>query len=166
MATASFGQGITVTPLQVVSAFGAIANKGKLMKPYIIDKVEYPDGKVEQTQPQLIRQVIGEQTALTLSAMLASVVKYGHSKRAGVEGYYIAGKTGTAQVADPATGKYSASRTIHSFIGFAPVENPRFVMMIKLDHPKGIRFAESSAAPLFGEISKFLLNYFQVPPAY
>ncbi|MBU1036679.1 penicillin-binding protein 2 [Patescibacteria group bacterium] len=166
MATASFGQGITVTPLQITAAFSAIANKGKLMKPYIVDEIRYPDGKVEKIKPQFIRQVVTQQTAITLSAMLASVVKYGHAQQAGVPGYYIAGKTGTAQVADPYTGGYSADKTIHSFVGFAPVDNPRYVMLIKLDHPRGVRFAASSVAPLFGELSQFLLNYFHVPPSY
>jgi cell division protein FtsI/penicillin-binding protein 2 len=166
MATASFGQGITATPLQIAAAFGAIANGGKLMKPYIVDEVRSPDGKTTKTQPEFKSQIMLEKTANTLSAMLASVVKYGHAKNAGVEGYYIAGKTGTAQVADPNTGKYSTDKSIHSFVGFAPIENPRFVMLIKLDHPRSVEFAASSAAPLFGEIAKFLLNYLKVPPSY
>jgi len=166
MATASFGQGITATPLQIAAAFGAIANGGKLMKPYIVDEIHSPDGKITETQPEFKSQIILEKTANTLSAMLASVVKYGHSKRAGVDGYYIAGKTGTAQVAEPDTGKYSTDKSIHSFVGFAPIEAPRFVMLVKLDHPRGVAFAESSAAPLFGEIAKFLLNYLKVPPSY
>ena len=166
MATASFGQGITATPLQIAAAFGTIANGGKLMKPYIVDEIHSPDGKITETQPEFKSQIILEKTANTLSAMLASVVKYGHSKRAGVDGYYIAGKTGTAQVAEPDTGKYSTDKSIHSFVGFAPIEAPRFVMLVKLDHPRGVAFAESSAAPLFGEIAKFLLNYLKVPPSY
>ena len=166
MATASYGQGITATPLQIINAFAVIANKGKLMKPNIIDEIRYPGGKVEKIEPEFIRQVITTQTAQTLSAMLASVVKYGHAKRAAVPGYYIAGKTGTAQVADPETGKYSTDVTMHSFVGFAPVGDPKFVMLIKLTHPRGVAFAESSVVPLFGEIAQFLLNYLHVPPAY
>jgi len=166
MATASFGQGFTATPLQVLNSFAVIANKGKMMTPYIVDKIIYPGGKEEKTEPKFVRQVITTQTAQTLSAMLASVVKYGHATRAGVKGYYIAGKTGTAQVADPETGKYSTSVTTHSFVGFAPVDDPKFVMLVKLSHPRSVEFAASSAAPLFGEIAQFLLNYFKVPPAY
>ncbi len=166
MATASYGQGITATPIQIIKAFGAIANGGKLMKPYIIDEVREPGGKVNKTQPEFLKQIILKKTADTLSAMLASVVKYGHAQNAGVPGYYIAGKTGTAQVADLETGKYSTDRTIHSFVGFAPIEDPKFVMLVKLDHPRSVEFAASSAAPLFGEISQFLLNYLKVPPSY
>jgi len=81
-----------------------------------------------------------------------------------VPGYFIAGKTGTAQVADQETGKYSTDKTIHSFVGFAQIDNPRYVMLVKLSHPKGIAFAESSAVPLFSEISQFLLNYLKVAP--
>jgi len=166
MATASYGQGFTATPIQILNAFAAIANQGKLMKPYIVDEVRYADGKTEKTQPQFIGQIILEKTANTLAAMLASVVKYGHSKRAAVEGYYIAGKTGTAQVVDPGTGEYSSDITNHTFVGFAPVDNPAFVMLIKLDRPRNALWAESSAAPLFGEIAQFLLNYLEIPPSY
>ena len=166
MATASFGQGFTATPLQIISAFSAIANGGKLMKPYIVDEIKHPDGSVEKQAPQFLRQIILAKTASTLSAMLGSVVKYGHAKRAQVPGYFIAGKTGTAQVANEETGKYYEDRSIHSFVGFAPIDKPRFVMLTKLTNPKGINFAESSAVPLFGEIAQFLLNYLRIPPSY
>lgn len=166
MATASFGQGFTATPLQVLNAFAAIANKGKLMQPYIIDEIDYPGGKVEKTQPQFLRQIILEKTANTLGAMLASVVKYGHAKSAAVDGYYIAGKTGTAQAVDPGTREYSEDLTNHTFVGFAPVDNPAFVMLIKLNRPRNVEWAASSAAPLFGEITQFLLNYLEIPPSY
>jgi stage V sporulation protein D (sporulation-specific penicillin-binding protein) len=164
MATASFGQGIMVTPIQVTAAFSAIANQGKLMKPYIVDEIRYPDGKVKKTQPQFVRQVITPQTAITLSAMLASVVKSGHAKGAAIPGYYIAGKTGTAEVAEG--GKYLANNNDHSFVGYAPVDNPQFVMLVKLDHPRGVQYAESSVVPLFAELSKYLLNYLRIPPSY
>lgn len=165
LAVASFGQGITATPLQVAMAFSAIANGGKMMKPYLIDEVKYPSGKTDKTQPQFLRQVISENTAITLTAMLGSVVSYGHAKRAAIPGYWVAGKTGTAQMADQATKNYSPNQFIHSFIGFAPLENPRFVMLTKITNPKDVQFAESSAVPLFSEIGQFLLNYFKVPPS-
>ena len=93
---------------------------------------------------------------------MVNAIEKGHGKNAGVSGYRIAGKTGTAQIASPSG--YEDGVTIGTFVGFAPVENPRFVMMTKIDRPKGTAFAETSAAPLFGEIAKFLLNYWQVPP--
>lgn len=163
-ATASFGQGLTVTPLQLVTAFSAIANGGKLMEPYIIERFEKSNGDAVQTKPMEIRQVISPLTAMKLSGMLVSVIESGHGSRAGVPGYYVAGKTGTAQVPKEDGSGYKEDHTIGSFIGFAPVDNPRFVMLVKIDHPRDAQWAESSAAPLFGEIAKFLLGYFQVPP--
>ena len=165
MATASFGQGITVTPLQMVMAFSAIANGGNLMKPYLVEKIVKADGSEEVYKPESAGQVIKPQTATTLSAMLASVVKYGHAKKASVDGYYIAGKTGTAQVAGK-YGGYEEGRTIHTFVGYAPVDKPRFVMLTKVDYPKNALWAESSAVPLFGEIAQYLLNYLKVPPSF
>jgi len=162
LAAISFGQGIAVTPMQLVSAFGAVANQGNLMKPHVIDKILYPSGAVS-VDPQTIRSVIKPQVAQLLSAMMVSVVQNGHGKQAGVPGYKIAGKTGTAQIPTP-SGGYEAWDTIGTFIGFGPVDSPRFVMLTKIDRPQGMRFAESSAAPLFGDIAKFLLNYWQVPP--
>jgi cell division protein FtsI/penicillin-binding protein 2 len=161
-ATASFGQGITATPLQIVTAYAAIANGGILMKPYLVAEIVSPHGERQKTQPKQIRRVIAEKTALLLAGMMVNVVDGGHAKRAGVKGYYVAGKTGTAQVPDKEKGGYS-DRTIHTFVGFAPVEEPRFVMLVKLDDPKDVRFAASSAAPLFGQLAEFILNYYQVP---
>ena len=161
-ATASFGQGITVTPLQMAAAYAAIANDGVLMKPYVVEDVIRPDGTKEDRLPQEIRRVIQAKTARLLGAMLVSVVENGHGKRAGVPGYYIGGKTGTAQVADGAG--YSSDKTIGSFAGFGPVNSPKFAMVVRIDNPKDVQWAESTAAPLFGDIAAFLLQYFEVPP--
>lgn len=154
-ATASFGQGITVTPLQLAQAFSAIANQGKMMRPYI----------VEGEGPKEAVQVISPASAATVGAMLVSVVENGHGKKAGVSGYYVAGKTGTAQVAEPGTPGYDLNKTNGTFVGFAPVDDPAFVMVVKIENPKGVRFAESTAAPAFGEMARFMLNYFRVPPS-
>jgi cell division protein FtsI/penicillin-binding protein 2 len=163
--TGSFGQGLTVTPLQLTMAYAAIANGGALMRPYIIEEVRRPNGDVEKTAPLTVRQVISQKTAATMGAMLVRVVQNGHGKKAGVTGYYVAGKTGTAQVPDPQTGGYLDNVTIGSFAGFAPVEDPKFAMVVRIDHPRDVQFAESSAAPLFGSIAKFLLSYYHVQPA-
>lgn len=163
-ATASFGQGISITPLQLVTAYAAIANGGKLMKPYIVQQVIGSDGTKKVTKPQVVRQVISDRTSRLMTGMLVEVVEKGHGKRAAVPGYYVAGKTGTAQVAGP-NGKYLAKNiTIGSFAGYAPADHPKFVMLVKVDKPKTVQFAESSAAPVFGEIASFLLSYLQVPP--
>ncbi len=162
-ATASFGQGIAVTPLQMLAAYNALGNGGYLMKPYIVQEIIHNDGTRDQVKPQLIRRVIGDRASQLISAMLVNVVERGHGKRAGVPGYYVAGKTGTAQIADP-NGGYLKDATIGSFAGYAPAERPKFSMIVKLDRPRTVQFAESSAAPLFGKLAKFLLNYLQVPP--
>lgn len=163
-ATASFGQGITVTPLQIAMAYAAIANGGVLKAPLIVDEIQYADGTVEKRSARDIAQVMDPKTARLVSAMLVSVIEHGHGKRAGVEGYYIGGKTGTAQVAKSDGIGYEQDNTIGSFAGFGPVEDPKFAMVVRIDNPKDVVWAESTAAPLFGEIAEFLLQYFEVPP--
>jgi len=162
-ATASFGQGISVTPLQIVMAYAAIANGGVLKKPIIVDEIRHKDGTVEKRQPQDVTQAMSPKAARTIGAMLVSVVEHGHGKQAGVKGYYIGGKTGTAQVASE-NGGYSETNTIGSFAGFGPIEDPKFAMIVRIDHPRDVQWAESTAAPLFGEIAKFLLQYKEVAP--
>jgi len=162
--TASFGQGITVTPLQLINAYNAIANGGKLMKPQILEKVVKSDGAEEEIAPQEIRQVISKRSASEVSQMLLSVVKNGHGKRAGVPGYLVGGKTGTAQVAKRGEKGYEEGKTIGSFVGFAPIDNPRFTVLVRIDDPKDVEWAESSAAPTFGELMKFLLEYANIEP--
>ncbi len=159
-ATASFGQGIAVTPLQMVMSYQAIANKGVLMKPYVVKKI-IKNGKEEIISPKNLRQVVSERTADTILGMLVNIVEKGHSKKAYIEGYYIGGKTGTAQIA--AAGGYKAGEYIHTFIGVAPIENPSFVMLTKIDSPKDVEYAEGSAVPLWRDIADFILKYYQVP---
>ena len=163
-ATASYGQGITVTPIQLAAAYGAIANGGKLMKPYIVEELRSDDGTVEIIKPETIRQVISSKTATTLSAMLVSVVEDGHATHAAVPGYYVAGKTGTAQVANPNGGGYQVGVTRATFAGFAPVEDPAFVMVVSLNHPRTSQWAADTSAPIFGDIADFLLHYLEIAP--
>ncbi|MFH1392430.1 MAG: penicillin-binding protein 2 [bacterium] len=152
-ATASYGQGISVTPLQLITALSAIANNGKLMQPYII----------ASQKPQIIRQVISPQTSWQLTEMLKSVFKSGNLQNFQVQGYEIAGKTGTAQV--PEKGGYSQDKSIHTLVGYAPADNPAFIVLLKLDEPIGARWSAVSLPPTFHEILKFLLNYYQIPPS-
>ncbi|MBT3419247.1 MAG: penicillin-binding protein 2 [Candidatus Magasanikbacteria bacterium] len=160
-ATASFGQGITATPLQMVSAYSAIATGGELIKPYIVDEVRHSDGKVDKTKRTAIRRVLTPRTSTFLKGMLVNVIDSGQAKLARAPGYYIAGKTGTAQI--PGPGGYTED-TNHSFIGFGPVDNPAFVMLIKLEKPKSGRFSSVTAAPTFGKIAQFLLEYYHIEP--
>jgi cell division protein FtsI/penicillin-binding protein 2 len=167
-ATASFGQGIEVTPIQIVRAFCALANGGKLVKPYVVEKVIKSDGEVEKKDPEIGRQVISSKTASTITAMLISVVEKGTAKRAKIPGYYIAGKTGTAQVAFSALGIQKSGyseKTIQTFVGYAPAFNPKFLILVKLDNPN-VRTAEISAVPVFHDLAKYIFDYLQIPPDY
>lgn len=163
LATISFGQGITVTPLELIAAVGAIANGGKLMRPFLVEKVIKPNGEEVISQPKVIRDVISSETSKDLTRMMVSVVENGFGKPAKVPGYDIAGKTGTAQVPDFEKGGYS-EEIIHTFVGFAPAFNPEFVILIKLDKPKGIRFAADSVSPVFRRLAEYLFNYLEIPP--
>jgi cell division protein FtsI/penicillin-binding protein 2 len=162
--TASFGQGISVTPLQMIAAYGALANGGILYKPQIIERVIHTDGSEEKTEPEEIRRVLSEETSHAIGGMLRSVVVNGHGKRADVPGYLVGGKTGTAQVAKSSGKGYEEGMSIGSFVGYAPIADPRFVVLVKLDNPKNVEWAESSAAPTFGQIMKFLLEYAKIKP--
>lgn len=163
-ATISFGQGLSTTPIQITSAYAAIANGGKLMHPYLVAQRLEDGGRTIDTQPREVRQSIKPETAAKTTTMLEKVVTDGHGKRAAVPGYKVAGKTGTAQVVGQ-DGKYEEKAHIGSFAGFFPSDAPRFAMLVKLDRPKAVEFAESSAAPTFGEIAKWLLHYAKVPPS-
>lgn len=162
--TASFGQGITTTPLQLISAYNAIANGGTLMKPQIVDKIIRNGGIEEEVLPVEIRKVISQNSANQVSQMLRSVVTDGHGKRADVPGYLVGGKTGTAQIASRDSRGYEEGKSIGTFCGFAPTDNPKFTVLVRLDNPKDVEWAESSAAPAFGELMKFLLEYRGIEP--
>jgi cell division protein FtsI/penicillin-binding protein 2 len=162
-ATISFGQGISTTPIQIISAYAAIANKGNLARPRLLGKIIEPSGQEKAPEAIEPRRVVGEDEAKKLTEMLVSVVVNGHGKKAQVPGFRVAGKTGTAQIPNP-SGGYEKDQHIGSFAGFAPADDPKFVMLVKFDKPKNVDWAESSAAPIFGEIADWLLNnYYKVP---
>jgi cell division protein FtsI/penicillin-binding protein 2 len=158
-ATASFGQGIEITPLQLMRAFSAIANEGKLAEPHIVDS------KTIKIKPELSQNVISSKTASQLAAMMVNVVESGFGKKAKIPGYYIAGKTGTAQVPFEDKKGYYLDRTVQSFIGFAPAFDPEFLILVKFDNPKA-KSAEYSAAPIFHDLAKYIIDYRQIPPDY
>lgn len=167
-ATASFGQGIEMTPIQLVRAFSAIANGGKLVKPYLVKEIKNAIKTVEINPKVSDNNIISADTASKLTAMLVSVVENGFGKAARVPGYYIGGKTGTAQVSYSALGIPKAGysdKTWQSFIGFAPAFSPEFLILIKLDNP-GTKTAEYSAVPIFHDLAKYIIDYYQIPPDY
>ncbi len=161
-ATASFGQGIEVTPLQVVRAYSALANGGRLVEPYIVEKVG--DGPVHE--PRLSKPIISEQTAGQVRDMLVSVVENGYGGTVKIPGYYFAGKTGTAQIPIKGGNGYEGDdKTIQSFIGFGPAYHPEFLILVKLDQPQ-VAKSSLSAVPLFKELAQYIVNYWQIPPDY
>ena len=162
-ATASFGQGIAVTPIAMANAISAIANNGQLMRPYVVQVIRHANGQEEKTVPKVIRKILSQRTVTDLTAMMVSVVRNGTGKRAQIEGYTIAGKTGTAQVPNFDRRGYS-DKDIHTFAGFFPAFDPKVLIFIKLDDPKGVRYAEDSAAPLFKEIAQYIITYYSIPP--
>ncbi|MBT3293096.1 hypothetical protein HOD24_00470 [Candidatus Peregrinibacteria bacterium] len=165
LATAAYGQGISSTPLQVITAYAALANGGKLLRPMIIDSTIKYDGTVEQVKPHVLDQVITSETSDTISAMLVSAVDNGFAKTGRVPGYRLAGKTGTSQIAGPG-GKYETGTGSHitSFGGYGPIHNPVFVALVKIDRPRTVEYGSESAAPVFKQIASFVLKYYGVPP--
>jgi len=163
-ATASFGQGIAVTPIQLVAAFSAFANGGKRVMPHVVKEIISADGSRRSMDTEILGVPISSKTAAQMTAMLVSVVENGYGKKARVPGYKVAGKTGTAQVPKENGRGYHEDKSIHSFIGYAPAYDPRFLALIKLDNPQGINFSADSVAPLFSEIAEYILNYYEIPP--
>ena len=167
IATTAIGQSIAVTPLQLVSAMAAIANGGTLMHPYIVREIRNPDGSVyEERAPREIRRVLEPTVDRTLIGLLEQVVASGGGKKAGVKGYRIAGKTGTAQKIRRETAGYLEGRYIASFCGFAPVEDPIFTVLVMIDDPRGGDFYGGQiAAPVASRIFTQLLRYAHVEPS-
>ena len=166
--TASFGQGIEMTPIQLIRAYSAIANGGKLVKPYLVKKIINGE-EVSEVAPEIEDDlVISPKIAAQLTAMLVSVVENGFAKSARIPGYWVAGKTGTAQISFAALDmekKGYSDKTWQSFVGFVPAFNPEFVILVKLNNPK-TKTAEYSAVPVFQELAKYIVDYYQIPPDY
>lgn len=162
----SLGQEVSVTPVQFATAFAAIANGGTLLRPHVVRSLRTQDQKVvRHVEPAMVRRVISEPTARTLLGMLTSAVDEGTGKEAAVPGYRVAGKTGTAQKVDPATGRYSHRKVVASFVGAVPAEAPRLVILVMIDEPETQRWGGSIAAPTFREIARDALKYLKVPPS-
>jgi cell division protein FtsI (penicillin-binding protein 3) len=165
LASISIGQEVSVTGVQMLAAFGAIANGGRLMRPYIVRAMLDRNGhEVRRTEPEAVRQVISPQTAATLSDILTSVVAEGTGHKAVVQGYPVAGKTGTAQKPDPVTHVYSRKPGVLSFIGFVPSSAPRLVILALLDEPKTVVWGSEAAAPIFAAVAAPVLRHLDVAP--
>lgn len=159
--TAAFGQGLVVNGVQMAEAVGAIANEGKLMEPHMVEKIIDSDEEIS-IPPKMIRQVISPQTAKTVTEMMVASVDLGEAKWSKTKGYKVAGKTGTAQIS--AGGKYNETKTIASFVGFAPADDPKFLMLTILDEPTSSEWGSETAAPLFFHIAKRVFVYLGIAP--
>ncbi|WP_059052176.1 stage V sporulation protein D [Paenibacillus senegalimassiliensis] len=164
LATTSFGQGVSVTPIQQITAVSAAINGGKLYKPYVAKAWTHPEtGEViSETKPELVRQVISEETSERVRTALESVVANGTGGNAFIDGYRVGGKTGTAQKV--INGRYSPNEHIVSFIGFAPADDPQIVVYTAVDNPQGIQFGGVVAAPIVRNIMEDALEYLKIPP--
>jgi len=160
-ATVTFGQGIVVTPIQMVRAFSSVINGGNLMRPYVVRAIK-SENSTQLVKPKLDKKIYSEKTSETMRKMLVSTVEHGEYKWIKPEGYKIGGKTGTAQIA--IGGRYDTSKTIASFIGFAPADKPKFIALVVLKEPKSSIYGSETAAPLFFEIAKELLYYYNISP--
>jgi stage V sporulation protein D (sporulation-specific penicillin-binding protein) len=153
-----------VTPLQLTRAVAAVANGGRLWRPYVVAAVANGDaGGRRAFEPELQGRPVAPEVASELARLMAGVVEEGTGRRARVEGFAVAGKTGTAQKV--VAGRYSQSRFIASFVGFAPVETPRLVALVALDEPRPAYHGGQVAAPVFGALARQILLYWGVPPS-
>ncbi len=164
LATSSFGQGISVTPMQQVMAVSAFANGGYLLRPYFVKEIIDRDGStVYRQEPRVIRQVVSEETAKTVARLMEGVIVEGSGVNAGIEGYRVAGKTGTAQKVSQ--GGYVPGEYVLSFIGFAPAEDPQVLLYVAVDGAqRGPQWGSQVSAPLFHAMMKDILSYLEIPP--
>jgi len=161
LATASFGQGVAITPIQMIKAGAIIANGGRVVSPHVVTKLE-KDGWQEDVSGETGEKVLSDEAASQIKAMMVEAAKNGEAKWTYQRGFSVAGKTGTAQI--PVEGHYDAEKTIASFIGFAPYDDPKFVMLVTLKEPKSSQWASETAAPLWYSIAKELFFYFGMMP--
>jgi len=161
LATASFGQGISITPIQLLSAVNAVANRGNLMTPYVVSQIISEDGKKIDIKPKIKGRVIKESTSKIITDMMVSAVEEGEAKWTKIKNYKIAGKTGTAQI--PVAGHYDPSQTIASFVGFFPASDPKITMLVLVDRPKTSIYGSETAAPIFFNIARDLIKYYNLP---
>ena len=160
----SIGHEVSTTPIQLITAMSAVANGGHLVRPYVLKAVRHPDGSIVESRSLPVRRVISPETARTLTSIFTEVVKRGTGQAAGVAGYSVAGKTGTAQKLDRQTGRYSRTKVVASFVGYVPAEHPRLAILVLIDDPGGTAWGGTVAAPVFREIAQEVLPYLEIPP--
>ena len=163
LATASFGQGISVTPIELITAVNALANDGKVMRPMVVDKIITPENETITMKPQMISQAVSPASAKVMTWVMVNAVEKGESQFAKIAGYNVAGKTGTAQI--PVEGHYDPTNTNASFVGFFPAENPRITMLVVVHKPKSSIYGAETAAPIFFAVARELIQYYNIEPS-
>lgn len=163
LATTGFGQGISVTPIEMLTAISAIANNGKRMEPHVVSAVENPDGALVKIPPKVVDTPISPETAKVMTEIMVNAVNKGEASWTKLDGYRVAGKTGTASI--PVNGHYDPTKTIASFVGFAPADDPKFSMIVILNKPTTSIYGAETAAPIFFEIAKNILSYYGIAPS-
>ena len=162
LATAGFGQGISVTGIELLDAISAIANNGKRMEPHVVSAIQTPDGQTLKIEPKILDTPISSETAKIMTEILVNAVNKGEASWTRLKGYRIAGKTGTASI--PIQGHYDPNQTIASFVGFAPADNPKFSMIVVLNKPTTSIYGSETAAPIFFSIAKDILAFYNIAP--
>lgn len=165
IATAAYGQGIAVSPVEMIRGLSVLANGGYVVTPHVVDEIDYVDGAKKVIQPIKQGPVLKPETVQEVDNMLVTVVdKAFATGTVSMQHYSIAAKTGTAEIADPVNGGYYPDRYLHSFFGFFPAYNPRFIVFLYQIYPKGALYASATLTQPFSELSKFLINYYDIPP--
>lgn len=165
-ATMAIGQGIAVTPLQMVQAFGAVANHGTMMKPFVIKEIDNPDGSVfKKTEPQEVGQPVSAEVSRIISTIMADEINSGGGLNAKIDGYNFCGKTGTAQRLNSEGTGYADGQYIGSFVGFGPLEDPEYVVLIVVDNPSGVYYGAQVAAPVFKSMMTDIVRIKGIRPA-
>jgi cell division protein FtsI/penicillin-binding protein 2 len=164
-ATASFGQGIAMTPMAAARAFASLGNGGYMVTPHLVTKIEYEDGTVQERIYPPGHQVISEATSEEISRMLVNTVDEALvNGRFSLPNHTVGAKTGTAQMADQVNGGYYEDKFLHSFFGYFPAYDPQFLIFLYTVDPKGVRYASETLTVPFMDITKFLINYYDIPP--
>jgi cell division protein FtsI/penicillin-binding protein 2 len=161
LATASFGQGISLTPIQLVTAVNSIAAGGRLMRPYVVSEIQTDEGKTIPIKPKDQGKTVSKAAAQAVTSMMVNAVESGEAKWTKIKNYKIAGKTGTAQI--PVAGHYDPNHTIASFVGFFPPKNPKVTMLVLVDHPRTSIYGSETAAPIFFNIARDIIKYYDLP---
>lgn len=162
LVTKGFGQGISITPLQLIQAYTTLANDGIMMQPQIVKKIEYANGTVENLTPQVVRRIISKESAETVTAMMVATSESYYSLA--VEKHFYAGKSGTAQTYKWGRALKGRGTTIGSFVGFGPIDDPQFLVLVKIDHPRTVEWGAATAGPVFQNIATYLYDYYNNPP--